>query len=530
MVSTSPPPTHHVTPPPPMFLLPSPPPPPAMARADRRASGGSSDSINHDRLQGHQPAHGAAGATVSRAPNFDILPPSSTFATQAARYAGWTAALNASSEWHRGVATPHPQYDDLAFFVHDAGVVRLSSPVNLPKYGAIPPLNWLDRYSSQPRNDQRFETVGYGLERVQGKKEFGGDTRLQSHPKLDSLLGNPSEHLHRHLEQHRDRRDVLRRLGRADVRQHELERRRRGHLVRTSAPIAAASAGRIASTSPTTSRSSRGSASTRSRLALAISTAPGTAGGRFVSSTSVHGGAAYDGGTPLPEDPPMPDHRALLHQTADLAADYLDSLATRPVGATATRDELLEAFGGPMPARGEAPGEIVDHLGRAADPGIVASAGPRYFGFVIGGSLPSAVAADWLTTAWDQNGFAYVMSPAGSVIEEVTAGWLLDAFGLPARRLGRVRERGDDGDVHGARGGASPGAAAGGLGRRGRRPDRRARDRGRARRRGPRDRLRVAPDGRAREPPRPQRSRPTSRAGCGRIGCARCSPGSPRGR
>ena len=102
----------------------------------------------------------------------------------------------------------------------------------------------------------------------------------------------------------------------------------------------------------------------------------------------------------------MPDRRALLHQTADLAADYLDSLATRPVGATATRDELLEAFGGPMPTRGEAPGEIVDHLGRAADPGIVASAGPRYFGFVIGGSLPSAVAADWLTTAWDQNGFA----------------------------------------------------------------------------------------------------------------------------
>jgi hypothetical protein len=69
-----------------------------------------------------------------------------------------------------------------------------------------------------------------------------------------------------------------------------------------------------------------------------------------MSTTSVHGGAAYDGGTPLPEDPLMPDRRALLHQTADLAADYLDSLGTRPVGATATRDELLEAFGGPMPA------------------------------------------------------------------------------------------------------------------------------------------------------------------------------------
>ena len=128
----------------------------------------------------------------------------------------------------------------------------------------------------------------------------------------------------------------------------------------------------------------------------------------------------------------MPDHRRLLHQTADLAADYLDGVGRRPVGGTATHEELLAALGGPIPARGEPAGEVLADLARAADPGIVASAGPRYFGFVIGGSLPSTVAADWLTTAWDQNGFAYVMSPAGSVVEEVTAGWLLDVFGLPA--------------------------------------------------------------------------------------------------
>jgi glutamate/tyrosine decarboxylase-like PLP-dependent enzyme len=128
----------------------------------------------------------------------------------------------------------------------------------------------------------------------------------------------------------------------------------------------------------------------------------------------------------------MPDRRTLLHQTADLAADFLEGVDRRPVGGTATRDELLAALGGPLPDRGEAAGEVVAELARAADPGIVASAGPRYFGFVIGGSLPSTVAADWLTTAWDQNGFAYVMSPAGSVVEEVTAGWLLDVFGLPA--------------------------------------------------------------------------------------------------
>jgi glutamate/tyrosine decarboxylase-like PLP-dependent enzyme len=127
----------------------------------------------------------------------------------------------------------------------------------------------------------------------------------------------------------------------------------------------------------------------------------------------------------------MPDHRMLLHQTADLAADYLESVERRPVGGTATREELVASLGGRLPERGEAPGEVIADLASAADPGIVASAGPRYFGFVIGGSLPSTVAADWLTTAWDQNGFAYVMSPAGSVVEEVTADWLLEVFGLP---------------------------------------------------------------------------------------------------
>jgi hypothetical protein len=142
-------------------------------------------------------AHGGVGGndvwvSFAEVPNFNILPPSSTFTSQAARYAGWTAALNSSSEWHRGTATPHPQYDDLAFFTHDAGVITFSTPVTMPKYGKIAPLNWLNRYRSQPRNDHRFETVGYGLERVQGKKDFGGDTRMQSHPKLDSLTSHPA--------------------------------------------------------------------------------------------------------------------------------------------------------------------------------------------------------------------------------------------------------------------------------------------------------------------------------------------------
>lgn len=128
----------------------------------------------------------------------------------------------------------------------------------------------------------------------------------------------------------------------------------------------------------------------------------------------------------------MPDHRALLRQTADLAAAYLQAVESRHVGTRATRAELLAALGGPLPARGEPAEAVVARLAGAADAGIVASAGPRYFGFVTGGSLPAALAADWLTSAWDQNGFAWVMSPAGAVAEEVAASWLLDLFGLPS--------------------------------------------------------------------------------------------------
>ena len=74
---------------------------------------------------------------------------------------------------------------------------------------------------------------------------------------------------------------------------------------------------------------------------------------------------------------------------------------------------------------------MIDDLVAGVDPGLVASAGPRYFGFVTGGALPAALAADWMAAAWDQNGFSYVASPAAAVVEEVVEGWLLDVLGLP---------------------------------------------------------------------------------------------------
>ncbi|MDQ3952803.1 MAG: aspartate aminotransferase family protein, partial [Actinomycetota bacterium] len=122
----------------------------------------------------------------------------------------------------------------------------------------------------------------------------------------------------------------------------------------------------------------------------------------------------------------------LLRQTGDLASAYLAGLAGRHVGGTATRAELLDAFGGPLPDDPADPSEVVRHLAEAADAGIVARSSGRFFGFVEGGVLPAALAADWLTSVWDQNPGYYVLSPAAAAAEEVVAGWLLDLLGLPA--------------------------------------------------------------------------------------------------
>ncbi|MHB8958832.1 MAG: trypsin-like serine protease [Candidatus Limnocylindrales bacterium] len=133
--------------------------------------------------------------SFAAAPDFSILPASSTFGRDEnpLRYAAWRDALNGSTTWHRGTATPHPLYNDNQFFAHDAGVVTLASPVDMQKYGAIPSEGWLDRYNTAPRNEHRFETVGYGLELVQGKKDFGGDTRMKANSMLISLKAKPAD-------------------------------------------------------------------------------------------------------------------------------------------------------------------------------------------------------------------------------------------------------------------------------------------------------------------------------------------------
>ena len=121
-----------------------------------------------------------------------------------------------------------------------------------------------------------------------------------------------------------------------------------------------------------------------------------------------------------------------LARALDLARGYIGSRADRPVWATATLHDLRAALGGPLPAAPIDPSDVIDALARAAEPGLVTTTGPRYFGFVTGGALPATVAAEWLTAVWDQPASLYVLSPAASVVEEVAGAWLIELLGLPA--------------------------------------------------------------------------------------------------
>ncbi|HEX3684134.1 MAG TPA: aminotransferase class V-fold PLP-dependent enzyme [Bryobacteraceae bacterium] len=122
----------------------------------------------------------------------------------------------------------------------------------------------------------------------------------------------------------------------------------------------------------------------------------------------------------------------LLAKVERQAAAWFDALDSRPVRATATAEELRKALGGALPREGIAAEGIAQMLAEAGMRGTVASAGPRYFGFVVGGSLPAALAADWLVSAWDQNTGIYALSPLTSVIEQIAGGWLRELAGLPA--------------------------------------------------------------------------------------------------
>ena len=121
-----------------------------------------------------------------------------------------------------------------------------------------------------------------------------------------------------------------------------------------------------------------------------------------------------------------------MRRAADLALEYLNGLDDRHVGAQTDAASLAALLGGALPDDGADPVAVVEEMARVLDPGIVASAGPRYFGFVVGGALPAAAAADWLTGAWSQNAVLHALSPAAAAVELVAGRWMLDLLGLPS--------------------------------------------------------------------------------------------------
>jgi glutamate/tyrosine decarboxylase-like PLP-dependent enzyme len=120
-----------------------------------------------------------------------------------------------------------------------------------------------------------------------------------------------------------------------------------------------------------------------------------------------------------------------MRRAAELAEEHLATLRDRPVRADVTYEDVVAALDEPLPEQGEDPVAVLEHLVAKAGPGVVANPGPRYFGFVTGGALPAALGADWLTSAWDQNAFSRVSSPAAAAIEAVAERWVIEALGLP---------------------------------------------------------------------------------------------------
>ncbi|MGV1008267.1 MAG: pyridoxal phosphate-dependent decarboxylase family protein [Dermatophilaceae bacterium] len=127
----------------------------------------------------------------------------------------------------------------------------------------------------------------------------------------------------------------------------------------------------------------------------------------------------------------MDDYRPALERAYRHTQEWLTSLPDRPVVPHASIDDVADALGRDLPQGPTDPAQVVDLLARACEPGLTAMPSGRFFGFVIGGTHPAALAADWLTSAWDQNCGLRRVTPAHTAVEDIASRWLLELLGLP---------------------------------------------------------------------------------------------------
>ncbi|HLG99446.1 MAG TPA: pyridoxal-dependent decarboxylase [Bryobacteraceae bacterium] len=125
--------------------------------------------------------------------------------------------------------------------------------------------------------------------------------------------------------------------------------------------------------------------------------------------------------------------RPALETALEAALAHLENVDTTPVSAAADLGSLRRRLGKMLAAEGLPAEQVISELADDVRGGILGTASGRFFGWVVGGSLPAALAADWLTAAWDQNAVLYASGPAAAVAEEIAGGWLKDILGLPER-------------------------------------------------------------------------------------------------
>ena len=128
----------------------------------------------------------------------------------------------------------------------------------------------------------------------------------------------------------------------------------------------------------------------------------------------------------------MDELRQPLQRAIELIGSYREGLATAPVTPRSGRDEVVATLARPLPDDPCPPEAVIEELVSGAQPGLMASGGPRYFGFVIGGSLDAALVADLLATGWDQCAFNAALSPAALAFEDVAGTWLKELLHIPA--------------------------------------------------------------------------------------------------